>query len=248
MDRQRRWTVRGRGRWLLALLGVLIVTVPVGVAVAFPSVAATTCPGCYGMERLRPGLYVEPGLQAARRRQVAEVVDVAIRRVEDFYGGRESSPGVLACVTDACYRGIGGGGERGVAVLDRTVMLSPRGIDPVIASHEMSHVELGARLGSRRVPQWFNEGLAVLVSDDPRYLAPATARDRCLTDSKEALPETLDDWLRTAGADRSLYARAACRVSRWAGANGGRGAVLELIEHVAGGGEFPAAGFDGVPS
>ncbi|WP_440087331.1 hypothetical protein [Streptosporangium sp. LJ11] len=248
MNRHRRRTLRRRGGWLLALFAVLIVAATAGIAVAFPSVAATTCPGCYGMERIRPGLYVEPDLPAARQRQVAEAVDAAARRVEDFYGGRESSPGVLACVTSACYRRIGGGGERGIAVLSRTVMLSPRGIDPVIASHEMSHVELHARLGSRRVPQWFDEGLAVLVSGDPRYLAPETARDRCLVDSKEALPETLEDWLRAAAADQRLYAKAACRVSRWAEANGGRQAVLELIGHVAGGGEFPAAGSADAPS
>ncbi|MDX3109670.1 hypothetical protein ACIBO5_52440 [Nonomuraea angiospora] len=214
-----------------------------GVAVAFPSVAATTCPGCYGMIQVRPGLYLEPGLPPTRERQVAEVIDAANRRVADFYGGRRSSPDILVCATTRCYQKIGGGGERGIAVLNRAVMLSPKGIDAVIASHEMSHVELHARLGSDAglIPQWFDEGLAVVVSDDPRYLKPEGTADRCRVAPQGALPQTLDDWLLTAKADQDTYAKAACRASQWLQTNGGSKAVLELIEHMAAGGDLPAS-------
>ncbi|MFC0864110.1 hypothetical protein ACFHYQ_17585 [Sphaerimonospora cavernae] len=222
---------------------VLVVTAAVVVAVAFPSVAATICPGCYRMERLGPGLYVESGLSDAQRRQVVAIAEQANQRVSDFYGGRESSPRILACLTDECYRRIGGGRERGIAVLDRAVMLSPRGIDPVIAAHELSHVELHARLGGSgsRVPQWFDEGLAVLVSDDPRYLAPKTAGDRCLVDSREALPVTLAAWLRAAFADQRMYGKAACQVSRKLGTDDPRGAALRLIKRLSGGDTFAAS-------
>ncbi|MBF8186431.1 hypothetical protein ITP53_11875 [Nonomuraea sp. K274] len=231
-----------RRKWVLLLAGfaVLVVAAVAGVVTAFPSVAATTCPGCYGLERLRPGVYAEPGLSEDQRRHVVEVVEQAHQRVRDFYGGQKSSPSVLVCLTDTCYRRIGGGRERGIAVLNRAVMLSPHGADPVIASHELSHVELHARLagGAEQVPQWFDEGLAVLVSDDRRYLARETAGDRCLVDSREALPVTLEDWLRMAGTDHQTYAKAACQVNRWVQANGGRDAVLELIEQLSAGGDF----------
>lgn len=235
---------RGRHRWaprrvatvLVAVLAALLVAAVAVTALAFPSVAAVTCPGCYGLERLRPGLYAEPGLSPERRRRVIEVVARAERRVSDFYGGRKSSPDVLVCLTDGCYRRIGGGGERGVAVLNRAVMLSPRGADPVIASHELSHVELHARLGGGEVPQWFDEGLAVLVSDDPRYLT--ASGDRCLAEPRPALPATLEDWLRAASADQRTYAEAACRVSRWAGAGGGPAAVRNLVERLSAGESF----------
>ncbi|MEV1003773.1 hypothetical protein [Nonomuraea sp. NPDC050202] len=216
---------------------VLLTTAAAGTAIAFPSVVATTCPGCYGLERLRPGLYVEPDLPQAQRRRVIQVIEQADERVRDFFAGRTSSPDVLVCLTDDCYRRIGGGRERGIAVLNRAVMLSPRGVDPVIASHELTHVELHARLGDGRVPQWFDEGLAVLVSDDPRYLAPTG--DRCLLDTHRPLPATLADWLRAASADPQLYARAACRVSRWAGTNGGKEGVRALIERLSTGQAFP---------
>ncbi|MDA0638552.1 hypothetical protein OUY22_34530 [Nonomuraea sp. MCN248] len=228
---------RRRGWWIAGTVtAVLLSAAVVLIALAFPSVAATICPGCYGLERLGPGVYVEPRLAPAQRRHVAEVVEQADQRVRDFFGGRASAPDILVCLSDDCYRRIGGG-ERGVAVLNRSVMLSPRGVDPVIASHELTHVELHARLDGADVPQWFNEGLAVLVSDDPRYLAPAG--DRCLLDSRRALPATLGDWLRAGSADHRIYAEAACQVSRWAEANGGEQAVPALIERLSAGQAFP---------
>ncbi|GAB3159176.1 hypothetical protein GCM10027161_65800 [Microbispora hainanensis] len=227
--------------WLLAVLAALPVVAAAVVAVAFPSVAATTCPGCYGLERLAPGVYAESGLPPDRRRQVVSVVEEAERRVRDFYGGRQASPRILACLSDRCYRRIGGGGERGIAVLNRAVMLSPKGVDPVITSHEMSHVELHARLAADdAVPQWFDEGLAVLVSGDPRYLAPETAADRCLVSTDAMLPVTLDAWSRAAGADVRTYAKAACRVSRWVTANGGPHTVLDLVRRLNAGETFGA--------
>ena len=217
-----------------ALVAVLVAAL-LGVVVAFPAVAATTCPGCYGLDRVRPGLHVEPGLTAAQRGQVTDAVDEGTRRVAAFFGDLRSAPQFLACVTDHCYARLGGGRERGIAVLNRAVMLSPRGLDPVIAAHELTHVELHDRLGRGSVPQWFDEGLAVLVSDDPRYLLPAGAGDRCRVAPTGPLPETLGDWLRAAGADAQVYAQAACAVSRWSAAND----LHALIADLASGGAFP---------
>ncbi|MFI7028950.1 hypothetical protein ACIBK1_09640 [Microbispora rosea] len=238
----RQWRVCRRGRlWLLVVLAALPIATAAVVAVAFPSVAATICPGCYGLERLAPGVYAESGLPPDRRRQVVSTVEEAERRVRDFYSGRQGSPRILACLSDRCYGRIGGGGERGVAVLNRAVMLSPEGVDPVIASHEMSHVELHARLVTDdAVPQWFDEGLAVVVSGDPRYLAAETAADRCLVSTDAVLPVTLDAWLRAAGTDVRTYAKAACRVSRWITANGGPHAVLDLVRRLNAGETFGA--------
>ncbi|GAA0512069.1 hypothetical protein Ade02nite_44200 [Paractinoplanes deccanensis] len=223
-----------RLRWGL-LGGVAVVLLAVGVLVlAYPSVAAAACPGCYGMTRVGEGVYGERGLTGAQRERLAGLAGDARRRIEAFYGGRQSAPRVIACFTDECYRRIGGGGEKGVAVLNRAVLLSPRGADAVIASHEMAHVELHRRLDGD-VPQWFDEGLAVVVSADPRYLG-----EHCRVPFEGALPETLPAWLSAASADEQVYSRAACRVQRWLDANGGRQAVLTLIDQLNDGAAFPA--------
>ncbi|MEH1128909.1 hypothetical protein [Micromonospora sp. CPCC 206061] len=106
----------------------------------------------------------------------------------------------------------------------------------------MAHVELHQRLDAGHVPQWFDEGLAVLVAGDERYLLPDTGGDRCrvASGSAEALPETLAEWLRTAKADEQVYAKAACRVSRYVDAGGGPRTVLALIDALNRGEPFPA--------
>jgi hypothetical protein len=114
----------------------------------------------------------------------------------------------------------------------------------VIASHELSHLEFHNRLGFirtvlRDVPQWFDEGVAVVVSDDPRYLGKSTG-DRCPVDPDGDLPARRAAWIHGASNDQ-LYAKAACRVSRWIAAKGGSAAVTHLISQVANGTDFDNA-------
>jgi hypothetical protein len=122
---------------------------------------------------------------------------------------------------------------------DWSLMLSPAGANETIATHELSHGEFHRRLGSARskVPQWFDEGLAVLVSEDGRYLAPGA--DRCRLPYEQALPVTTADWwsLAADGDDRA-YLQAGCVVSRWAAAHGGSAGVLDLIERLGDGAAF----------
>nr|WP_221381466.1 hypothetical protein [Actinoplanes polyasparticus] len=223
-----------RFRWIAAGLIVLLAVAVGGLALAYPSAAATTCPGCYGLTRVHDGLWSERGLTTAQKDQLTTLAADARRRVAEFYGGRESDPRLVACFTDDCYDRVGGGGEKGIAVLNRAVMLSPRGLDAVIASHEMSHVELHERLDAE-VPQWFDEGLAVVVSADPRYLG-----EHCAGPVDDApLPATLPAWLSAAGADQQVYSRAGCRVSRWLDTHGGPAAALKLIDGLNRGEAFP---------
>ncbi|GAA2284442.1 hypothetical protein GCM10010149_32380 [Nonomuraea roseoviolacea subsp. roseoviolacea] len=222
-----------------AALATLLVAAVAGVVAAYPSVAATTCPGCYGLTELEPGVYAEKSLSGEQRQRIHRTVAAARDRIEGFYGTPVSSPRLLVCVTDACYARIGGKKERGIAILNRSVMLSPRGLDTVIASHEMSHVELHARLaGGVEVPQWFDEGLAVVVSDDPRYLRPEAAGDRCTTPPTGPLPVTLEQWLAAAGKDATTYAKSACQVHRWLRSHDDRQGLLTLIERLNAGGSF----------
>lgn len=201
---------------MLVTLG-LPVALTVVLLTAFPSVAATTCPRCFGMSEVAPGVYTTADPTAEQARTLTRLVTDARQRVATFYGHRQSSPTVVACFDDACYGRIGGGRERGVAVLNQAVMLSPRGMDVGILAHEMSHVELHHRLGGAQaqVPQWFDEGLAVIAGDDRRYIAPPGSADRCLVRADGPLPASLDEWLKAASADVDEYAKAACEVSQW---------------------------------
>ncbi|MGI3899256.1 MAG: hypothetical protein ACRYGP_00060 [Janthinobacterium lividum] len=132
-----------------------------------------------------------------------------------------------------------------MALLNVALFLSPRGTDVAIAAHELAHIELHSRIGLARtvlkaVPQWFDEGLAVVVSDDPRYLAADRNGDRCLVEPQGELPIGRAAWIETAQNDE-LYAKAACRVSRWIGSRGGSRAIVEMATAVGRGESFDSA-------
>jgi hypothetical protein len=90
------------------------------------------------------------------------------------------------------------------------------------------------------VPQWFDEGLAVVISGGTRYLASETAEDRRLVPPSGPLPVTLDEWLSAASKDAGTYAESACQVTRWLRDNGGRAGLLSLIERLNTGTPFTA--------
>jgi hypothetical protein len=213
---------------------------------ARPALAAT-CPACFTFEPVRAGLYLERGASIEERARILAAIDEAGERVRRFYGARTESPRILVCLTHACYRRAGGGGERGKTLGALAVLLSPRGAETVIAAHELAHAELHGRVGAwvlllDGVPAWFDEGLAVVVSEDPRYLKPdGPGGDGCLIEPSGPFPETGRAWSAAAGEGGSIYAMAACRVARWVRAHGGPAAAVDLAARVAGGEPFASA-------
>jgi len=125
------------------------------------------------------------------------------------------------------------------------IRLSPRGQSETIIAHELSHVQVREKIGTidqllGYFPAWFDEGLAVLVSDDRRYFNPGeTAAERCLPTPDAELPSNPISWNVMAGKAPWIYAKAACRVMHWMEANGGKEGVLAAIANVSAGKRFP---------
>lgn len=227
---------------------VLAAALLIGISIAYPALAAVACPTCVGFRAAGDRMFVDRSMSLAETEHAIELIDAARQRVRNFYGTTISNPEILICADQACY-GRFGGGSRGMALLDWALLLSPRGTSVTIASHEMSHIELHRRIGliktyRRAVPQWFDEGVAVFVSDDERYLKPASRGDRCRVGPDGALPTTRAAWIETAQS-ADLYAKAACRVSRWIAAHGGSESVRNLLAAVANGTAFATA-YDGL--
>ncbi|MDK4719263.1 MULTISPECIES: hypothetical protein [Rhizobium] len=221
---------------------LLIATTAAGLLAAYPAIAAVVCPNCMGFKRARGQVYVEDGMASQQQAAVLKTIAMARDQLRQFYGTIDSDPRIFVCGDDNCYRKIGGGGSRGMALLDFALFLSLQGTTVTIASHEMSHIELHTRIGliktfRRDVPQWFDEGIAVLVSNDGRYLRPASSPDRCLVEPDDTLPTSRRAWIESA-ASVNLYAKAACRVSRWIATHGGPPAVTRLLADIAAGQSF----------
>ncbi len=233
-----------RGVIVSVILGIAFagVALTVWVLVQSPGLRLLACPYCYGFERLQDKVYVESGTPPAIEQSLPATVQASGAKIAKFFRTRKSDPLIFFCFTVGCYRRADGrAGMRGMTFW-RAIVISPYRPASVVLTHEWTHEEFLRRLGPRLglVPIWFTEGLAVYVSDDRRYLAPATSSDRCLIDPTGELPKTEPDWLQVVTHDRSPYARAACRVSRWL-ARKGNGAVLGLIEEINSGRSFADA-------
>ena len=203
----------------------------------FPALRGAACPGCYGLVQDSPGLWVEAAMAAPDRAHLRAELAQAHGIVADFFGPAEAHLRVLACATPRCDRRLGGRGAAAVTYFlgpVSVVRLSPRGLRRTILAHELAHVETHARLGVwgqivGRMPAWFDEGLAVIVSDDPRYLGFGEGPARCRKEPRADLPGSAFGWARAAAQDRDIYAEAACACLRWIAERGGRRALLARI-------------------
>lgn len=211
-----------------------------------PAVAALACPRCFGFERAQDSIFVDPAMTQAERSRFVEVVSEGQARAARYLGALHEHTVILACATPECSKRMGDKGARALSYAQFGLKLAPRGLDSITVAHELTHIELHGRLGLVRLflgamPAWFDEGVAVLASDDPRYLLPEGSVNRCRMEPSTELPSNMWDWMRRAGADDGLYAQAACRVLRWGEAHSGRKSVLALIDRVSSGERFERA-------
>lgn len=229
------------------LVGVTLTFISIALLVwAEPALAALACPQCFGFERLQNSIFVDPAMTQAERSRFAEVVSEGQARATHYLGALHEHPVILACVSPECSKRMREKGARALSYAQFGLKLAPRGLDSITVAHELTHIELHGRLGlvrllSGAMPAWFDEGVAVLASDDPRYLLPEGSANRCRMEPSTELPSGMWDWMRRASADDGLYAQASCRVLRWGDAHGGRKAVLALIEQVSAGKRFESA-------
>lgn len=203
-----------------------------------PALRGGICPGCMGLEEVTPALWVEASMPDHARRALAAEVEAARARIAAFYGPPRAHLRILACESRACDRRLGGRGAAAVTYSlgpVSVVRLAPRGLNATILTHELAHTETHARLGligqvTNRMPTWFDEGLSVVISGDPRYLGPGSGAARCLRAPRADLPASPFDWAPLAAKDRMLYAEAGCAVEIWLSENGHLAGLLARMD------------------
>lgn len=204
--------------------------------------AAYACPACFGLEGMGSGIYVETTMPLPDRAKLARMISQAREQVASFYGSFEPTPVLLVCATEGCARRLGEG-AKATAFGASFIRVAPAGTTVTILAHEFSHIELHARIGLWKLlrgalASWFDEGVAVIVSNDARYLKPGnTSKDRCLVDASAMSPASLPTSIFQSGwgSRPGLYAAAACNVLKWMDANGGRESLLAAVSDVADG-------------
>ncbi|MDE2094991.1 MAG: hypothetical protein KGL99_05210 [Burkholderiales bacterium] len=130
-------------------------------------------PKASGMDEVDPQLYVEPAMSAQQRHEVQRQINAGRAVVEAFYGEITTKPYFVACLTAECDDRFGSYGQRAAAYGDLAIRLSAKGLSAPVIAHEWSHAELYHRAGgwwyARKIPRWFDEGVAVVVANEPRH-------------------------------------------------------------------------------
>ncbi|MEL7273677.1 MAG: hypothetical protein AAGK33_09585 [Pseudomonadota bacterium] len=209
----------GWWRWGLASLAALAVAGVLAIGFTYPAIAAGLCASCLGMERIAPRVSVEPAMSAAGRKRLLAHVAQARSKVAAVWGAQPPAVRWVACVSINCDRRLGGLGASAVTLstpLGSTVHLSPGGLNATIMAHELAHATLHGMVGVRRqmsgdLPAWMDEGMAVLVSGDRRFLDENDTPLNCLH-LPDALPRSPFVWGPASGKNTDLYRQAACRV------------------------------------
>lgn len=229
---------------LLALLGL---AAALGGCGALDG-ARMLAPASFGMVAPSPRLYVEPAMSEADRATLRTEIERGRALAERFFGALTTAPYFVACVTSTCAERFGSRGARAASFGDRAIRLAPNGLAAALVAHEWTHAEVYARVGGMgriaRLPRWFDEGLAVVIADEPRHSPANWAEIRRRGLATPPLTElvTYRDWIRavvkygeTAVDDpanlRVVYGTAGQVVREWlvcAGSVGTR-ALLEAV-------------------
>jgi hypothetical protein len=172
-----------RGNVLFRYALPLLIALPIGFLILYPQLVrclrvsqSTDFQPLASMNSVYISQTATPKQHAQLRRNVQRAYD----RIRRFWGGRRGQAILIYCPTQDeyeqyCIGGEGAGCSLGMPWGDSYLVLGPDGNNTDVIAHELCHDELFARLGwwrvKRQIPQWFNEGLALMV--DYRFSHPS---------------------------------------------------------------------------
>lgn len=220
-------------------------------------------PTSLGLEEVTPKVFVNKEMPLVQREDLSKSVAEARKKVAVIYGDVISGPQILACSTEECFVGLGGGKQLGLHLGKSKILISPRGLTIPILAHECSHAELSTRMDARMdgvfginsIPTWFDEGLAVVVSEEPAHSEKVWEQ---IVAAKMTTPQledlvSLKEWNKAVkkfgDADNAIgipgkicvvYATAGHEVRKWHQGIGKDG-LLKLIEKVKSGKDFESS-------
>lgn len=147
--------------------------------------------------------YFSPDLGPKSYKFLQKTIRQSEARVDSFYNGKKSDPTLIICSDSRQYQKYcnsteGAGCSLGTPWGSSFVILNAQGMNTDVISHEMSHTELLERLGwwtiATEIPQWFNEGTALML--DKRFVNNTDAAGRYL--------DYMEEWLYYTGGGQQI--------------------------------------------
>ena len=211
-------------------------------------------PGMSGMERDASGFVIEEPVMQGDVSEVKALKEQATRRLSGVWPVRASDPELWICRSDVCNQRLGGGSPLGQSFGYSRTLLSPGGRTVEILAHELWHAEFWHRIGLMnvsKVPRWFDEGLAVWISQDPRYdeamyqrvlaqgIAPPSLNTLLSFKDWDAAIGRYGDHLKATDSEaiHVVYPTAGHEVRRWLNIVGVEG-LRRMVNELASGADF----------
>lgn len=128
-------------------------------------------PSWMNLVQISRDVYVEKGMDEALQKELLTQIEESKKYVTNVWGEIKSEPIIYACATKECAESFGLSAP--AHAVSKYIILQPKAFTKFLISHETSHTEVVKRAGGfsnwKKIPQWFDEGLAVVVGPDPRH-------------------------------------------------------------------------------
>lgn len=213
-------------------------------------------PARFDMAQIAPRVYVDPRMPKNQQLALSEAIATARQRIHLYFGNVVSDPEIFACASEKCLQWIDGEAARTGRYDPSKLFLPQGGLTAPMIAHEWSHAEFSTRVGdnftANEIPRWFDEGLAVLVSNEPTHSEEIW---QALKEEGRASPalnelESREKWLaaeKKYGATATnkeqykiVYATAGHEVRSWY-RKAGKAGLTQLIEAIRQGRPFTQA-------
>jgi hypothetical protein len=180
---------------LRRILGAIALAALVGIplaAWAFYKPVRLLAPSLGGVSCISEVICVDSPSRAAEARTL---YDDAREFVQGKLGPMHTQARVVFCASEACAQSFGLGRSTAKTLGPLGTVFGPRAWQPYYVRHELIHQAQYERLGAYRVlrsPDWFIEGMAYSLSEDPRTT---------LAEPFQRYRSKFDGWLRAVGKD-----------------------------------------------
>jgi hypothetical protein len=185
----------------ILLIGLFVIGF--SVFYLYPQIFYCEFIGLSSFHKVAKGTYLSPDIKIRNYARFKWIITKSEARVDSFYQGRKSSPKIIICSNPQqyqkyCNSSEGAGCSIGTPWGNSYVILNAQGMNSDVIAHEMSHAELLEQLGwwnvTMKVPQWFNEGIALML--DRRFVNESEPAGRYLS--------YLDEWLYYTGGGQQI--------------------------------------------
>ena len=242
-----------KGKMILSVIFSLILLIVAGVVWFFEFNSAgyrMSVSHRASFEKISDNVYVNRNC-AGSRDEIISFIDEAKSRVALFFGSltcRDHTV-IIICDDDKLLAKLGGDHDTQTVLFPAKksyISVSTEYLNVDVLAHELTHAELKERLSDkalRKIPTWFDEGIA-LQNDYREQYEPAAWAEQTNNGRNIVAPEDMDTaaefYSGTTEDRRFRYLNAKHDVAEWLKIHGPQG-FMDLIDRLNSGEDFSAA-------